>query len=63
MSQGQHHHHHHDGGSHDHTPAVNRDNERRIFFAMLLTGGFMVAEVIGGLISGSLALIADAGHN
>jgi cobalt-zinc-cadmium efflux system protein len=62
MSQGQHHHHHHDGGSHDHTPAVNHDNERRIFFAMLLTGGFMVAEVIGGLISGSLALIADAGH-
>jgi len=41
---------------------VSRDNERRIFIAMWLTGGFMVAEVVGGLISGSLALIADAGH-
>jgi cobalt-zinc-cadmium efflux system protein len=29
---------------------------------MLLTGGFMFAEVIGGLLSGSLALLADAGH-
>lgn len=27
-----------------------------------LTGGFMVAEVIGGVLSGSLALLADAGH-
>ena len=41
---------------------MGRDNERRIFIAMWLTGGFMVAEVVGGLISGSLALIADAGH-
>jgi cobalt-zinc-cadmium efflux system protein len=29
---------------------------------MLLTGGFMLVEVVGGLISGSLALLADAGH-
>lgn len=29
---------------------------------MLLTGGFMVVEVMGGVFSGSLALIADAGH-
>ena len=28
----------------------------------LLTGGFMVAEVVGGLLAGSLALLADAGH-
>jgi cobalt-zinc-cadmium efflux system protein len=28
----------------------------------VLTASFMVAEVIGGLLSGSLALIADAGH-
>lgn len=30
--------------------------------AAALTGSFMVAEVAGGLISGSLALLADAGH-
>lgn len=35
---------------------------RRILFAMILTGTFMVVEVIGGLLSGSLALLADAGH-
>jgi cobalt-zinc-cadmium efflux system protein len=38
------------------------DNERRVFVAMLLTGGFMLAEVVGGLLAGSLALLADAGH-
>ena len=35
---------------------------RRIFWAFLLIGGFMIAEVIGGVISGSLALLADAAH-
>ncbi len=29
---------------------------------MLLTGGFMAVEVVGGLLAGSLALLADAGH-
>jgi cobalt-zinc-cadmium efflux system protein len=60
-----HHHNHghdHDHGRHSHAPEVSLDNERRIFLAMLLTGGFMAAEVIGGILSGSLALIADAGH-
>lgn len=53
-----HHHHQHDRG-HDHG---HHGNERRVFWALLLTGGFMVAEVAGGLLSGSLALLADAGH-
>ena len=30
--------------------------------ALVLTGIFMIVEVIGGIISGSLALLADAGH-
>ena len=30
--------------------------------AALLTGSFMLAEVIGGIVAGSLALLADAGH-
>lgn len=37
-------------------------DERRLGLAALLTGGFMLAELAGGLISGSLALLADAGH-
>lgn len=36
--------------------------ERRVFAAMLLVAAFMVVELIGGILSGSLALIADAGH-
>jgi len=30
--------------------------------AALLTGGFMFAEIVGGVLAGSLALLADAGH-
>lgn len=37
-------------------------NEKVVLIGFLLTFGFMFAEVIGGLLSGSLALIADAGH-
>jgi cobalt-zinc-cadmium efflux system protein len=45
-----------------HTHNHGHTSERRMFLAALLTGGFMLAEVIGGLVSGSLALLADAGH-
>lgn len=48
--------HAHDHAGHDH------GNERRVLAALLLTAGFMLAEVVGGILSGSLALIADAGH-
>jgi cobalt-zinc-cadmium efflux system protein len=35
---------------------------RRVIIALILTGAFMIVEVIGGIIAGSLALLADAGH-
>ncbi len=47
---------------HDHAPTVSLSNERRVFWVMVLTGGFMVVEAVGGILSGSLALLADAGH-
>ena len=50
---------HDDHHDHGHRGA---GDERRVFWAMLLTGGFMVAEVVGGIVAGSLALLADAGH-
>ncbi|MGH8192964.1 MAG: cation transporter, partial [Woeseiaceae bacterium] len=34
----------------------------RVRVALVLTATFMVVEVAGGLLSGSLALLADAGH-
>ena len=54
--------HEHGHGHHGHGHAARRGNARAVGIAALLTGGFMVAEVAGGLVSGSLALIADAGH-
>lgn len=53
---------HRAGCDHGHGPPVDADNQRRVFWAMLVTGAFMLVEVLGGLISGSLALLADAGH-
>jgi cobalt-zinc-cadmium efflux system protein len=44
--------------SHAHT----NSNMRRVTIALVLTGAFMIVEVIGGILSGSLALLADAGH-
>lgn len=52
----------HDHGAHSHAPTVTHRNERVVLTGFLLTSSFMVVEVIGGLMSGSLALIADAGH-
>ena len=52
----------HDHAGHSHAPAVNRTNEHVVLAGLVLTAGFMVVEIIGGLMSGSLALIADAGH-
>lgn len=42
--------------------ASNLTSSRRLGVAALVTGGFMVAEFIGGYLAGSLALVADAGH-
>jgi cobalt-zinc-cadmium efflux system protein len=52
---------------HPHTEGVHTDQgrgaDRRALAAVLaLTATFMVAEVVGGLLTGSLALLADAGH-
>jgi len=55
-----HNHSHHSGDescAHSHT-----GNIKKLTFASILIGLFMVVEVIGGVISGSLALLADAGH-
>jgi cobalt-zinc-cadmium efflux system protein len=51
---------------HDHgglEGVLSRSAERgRLKWVLALTGAFMVAEAAGGLLSGSLALLADAGH-
>lgn len=54
--------HDHDHAGHSHAPKVSKGNERAVLIGLCLTGSFMVAELVGGYLSGSLALIADAGH-
>lgn len=48
------------GASHGHQPKDG--NSKRLLAAFLVTTLFMVVEAVGGLLSGSLALLADAGH-
>lgn len=37
-------------------------NEKALRYGLMLTGGFMLAEVIGGVMLNSLALLSDAAH-
>ena len=49
--------------SNDHVHALpGTGNERSLWIAFVLTFGFLIAEVIGGVVTGSLALISDAAH-
>ena len=48
------------GHSHDH--AHGSSDTGRVLIVAGLTTGFMVLEAVGGLVTGSLALLADAGH-
>ena len=50
------------GEGHSHNRVSGAENEKKIAIAVVLTGAFMMAEVVGGVVSGSLALLADAGH-
>ncbi len=45
-----------------HSHAVGESLERNLWWALGLTGGFLVAEIAGGILTGSLALISDALH-
>jgi cobalt-zinc-cadmium efflux system protein len=54
----------HGAHGHDHGPGHvhGATDKTRVLIAAALTGGFMVAEAAGGFLTGSLALVADAGH-
>jgi cobalt-zinc-cadmium efflux system protein len=60
-------HHRHDharstGGAHRRADGVAPSQQRRLRIALLLTAFFFGAEVVGGFLANSLALLADAGH-
>ncbi len=52
-------HSHGSGGGHDHAAGANK---KALALVLALTLTYMVAEIVGGLITGSLALLADAAH-
>src|SRR4051794_39064192 len=55
--------HHHHGHSHDHSHGHSHtSNKKALLSSFLLIAAFMVVEVIGGLLTNSLALLSDAGH-
>ena len=55
-------HHHHGHGGHDHAHDLRGASKRSLILALSLIGSFMFVEVVGGILSGSLALLADAAH-
>ncbi|TAK51432.1 MAG: cation transporter [Gammaproteobacteria bacterium] len=51
------------GHAHPHAPAgAEPSSERRLWIALALTGTFLAVEVIASFLTGSLALLSDAGH-
>jgi cobalt-zinc-cadmium efflux system protein len=63
---GRHAHRHHADCAHhaavDAVRAGRLDVRPRLWWALALTAGYMLAEVVGGWLANSLALLADAGH-
>jgi len=59
---GQHHHGHgHGQGGHAHAPSPGADR-RKLGLAFAIIAGFMVVEVVAGLVASSVALLSDAAH-
>ncbi len=57
------HSHSHSPGGHGHAHGVDRSaGTRGLTIALVLVASYMLAEVIGGVLARSLALLADAGH-
>ena len=47
---------------HNHAHDESGSGETRLGIVLFITAGYMVAEVVGGIVFNSLALLADAGH-
>jgi cobalt-zinc-cadmium efflux system protein len=47
--------------AHDHSGARS-GGRKKLALTLIGTGGYLIAEVVGGILTNSLALLADAGH-
>ena len=48
--------------AHDHRETAASRSRGTLLATLVLTGAYVVVEIVGGLLSGSLALLADAAH-
>lgn len=66
MGHGHHHHDHshhgHDHHGHHHHGEIHRSDLKRVFSVLALTASFMGVEFVYGVLSNSLALVADSFH-
>ncbi len=49
-------------GGHDHEADLRGVSRRRLWWTLAINLAFLLVEFVGGLLTGSLALLADAGH-
>lgn len=54
--------HHYHAPDHDHSHPAAEQNATRLTWTLAVIGTFLIVEVIGGVLTHSLALLADAGH-
>ncbi|XID74758.1 cation diffusion facilitator family transporter [Alkanindiges sp. WGS2144] len=47
---------------HHHHAVPTQDHSKRLWWALGLTGSFLIVEIIGGILTQSLALLSDAAH-
>ena len=45
-----------------HHHGAGMEHEGKLWITLALTAGFMIAEIVGGLLTNSLALLSDAAH-
>ena len=46
----------------NHTVSAGSKNKKKLILVLSFSSFYLIAEVVGGLLTGSLALLADAGH-
>lgn len=56
------HDHHHDGHMHGIETVSDKGSGGKLLLSLIITGATFIAEVVGGLLTGSLALLSDAAH-
>ncbi|BDA80835.1 cobalt transporter [Leptospira kobayashii] len=60
---GSHHHHSHSGHSHNHHDHGKGEGAKNIALAFVINAGFTILEIVGGLLTNSMAVLSDGFHD